>query len=163
GLVRKAARTVEVDAVGTIQAVAQRMQRRVIVPGGAEVAVIVAVVPQVGVVGRDVGVTDVDRNRCVEGDVLPAGAGLPGKGGSGQQLPGARPEAPGVGTGIPRSLMETDPGDHSCRVGAKPDADLDGAAVTRRLLIGRRKAVPDAVRNPYKGVADGRIALVSAA
>ncbi len=95
------------------------------------------VVPGGRPVGRDIRGVLGDLYRLCEGDLLPAGRALAGKGGGRQLGAGGRPQRADVRTGIAAALVEPDSGDPAVDVGGETDAEFQCAGVgDRRGLRG---------------------------
>src|SRR3954447_6900841 len=94
-----------------------------------EIAVILGVMPGVGVVGRHIGCVGGDGDRGGEADLLPARRGLVGEGSGGERPPGARPERAGVLAGVLAALVEANPGDLAAAVRTELDAELGGTGI----------------------------------
>src|SRR5262245_22592930 len=115
---------VGIDAIAAGDAIAQGMQGSTINACGSEVADVTAEVSVVRVIGGDVDGVGGDWNRRREVHLLPAGGGLVGEGGGGEQRAGARPEVADVSAGVGRRLVETDGDDVAGGIGAELDAEF---------------------------------------
>ena len=137
-----AAAAVPVKPVGAVFAVRQCAERCAVNPC-CEVGAVDGV-PAVGcVVGGDVGGVGGDGDGRGEVDLLPAGRGLTGERGGGEQRAGARPQFAHVRARVTRALVEPHTRDVTRRRRAELYTQLDRRRVVRRCHSRSHRIAPD--------------------
>src|SRR5207247_3030416 len=154
GVGREAAGAVAMEAVGAIESVRERMERRAVEARHDEVRPVHGVPAVRGVIRDDVGRVSGDRYRRGQGGLLPPRGRFACKGDARQESPGVRPEMAGMGPSVGRPLVEAYRGDVATEVGAEPHPQLNRIRVVPRRYGGGRRVTPNATWTRWRGNGD---------